>query len=189
VSVYRDVASGKSTNGRHQLQRALTDLGARRADALVVAKLDRLSRSTVDFGRVLTLAKRHSWPLVIIDLNIDTSTLTGKLIADVLISVAEWERGAIAERTKAAMAVAKKRRAADGKPPFGRPKSIDAKVEQRIVRMRKGGDSFQTIADRLNSDASKPPMGKRWAWQTISRVVRRHVDEPIRRRVRSARLD
>lgn len=189
VTVYRDVASGKSTNGRHQLQRALTDLGARRADALVVAKLDRLSRSTVDFGRVLKIAKRHGWPLVIIEPDIDTSTLTGKLMADVLISVAEWERGAIAERTKAAMAIAKKRRAAEGKAPFGRQKSIDAKVEQRIVRMRKRGNSFQTIAAQLDSDGIKAPLGGPWSWQTISRVVRRHNDEPIRRRVRSARLD
>lgn len=104
---YCDIVSGKSLNGRHELKRALDDLAARRADALVVAKLDRLSRSVVDFGRVLKLAQRHGWALAILDPDLDTSTATGKLMANMLISVAEWERDIIAQPTRTALAAKK----------------------------------------------------------------------------------
>jgi len=72
---------------------------------------------------------------------------------------------------------------------FGRAKAIDGRMEQRIVRLRKRGQSFQAIAEQLNVDGATAPQGGPWKWQTISRVVRRHGNEPIRRRVRAARLD
>jgi hypothetical protein len=52
--VYTGVAGGNRTNGRPQLEEVLKDLADRRADALIVTKLDRVSRSVVDFGSVLT---------------------------------------------------------------------------------------------------------------------------------------
>ena len=155
TAIYRDVASGKSTNGRHELGKALDDLAARRADGLMVAKLDRLSRSIVDFGRVLKLAKRHGWALVILDLDLDTSTPTGKLMANILISVAEWERDVIASRTKVALEA---KRAAGGR--LGRERQVPADVERRITRMRKRGMSFQAIAAKLTEDSVPTPSGQ-----------------------------
>jgi DNA invertase Pin-like site-specific DNA recombinase len=184
IKVYRDVASGKTMNGRHELQRALDDLGARRADALVAAKYDRLSRSVVDFGRILKLAKRHGWPLVVLDLGLDTTTPVGEMLANILAAVAQFESQRIGERTKDAMQVAR-----DNGARFGRAKAIDGRTEQRIVRLRNRGQSFQAIAAQLNEGGATAPQGGLWKWQTISRVVRRHSNEPIRRRVRSARLD
>jgi DNA invertase Pin-like site-specific DNA recombinase len=185
ASFYRDVHSGKSTNGRHELHRALDDLGARRAEGLVVAKLDRLSRSVVDFGRVLKLSQRHDWALVILDLDLDTSAPTGKLMANVLISVAEWERDAIAARTVAGLA-AKKARG----ERLGRVRQITPALERRIVRMRQRGMSFQAIATKLTSEQIPTPAGgaKAWSWTTIQRVARRHLSEPTKTRRRRVEL-
>ena len=183
-ATYQDVASGKSTNGRHRLHQALDDLAGRRADGLVVAKLDRLSRSVVDFGRVLKLSQRHGWALIILDLDLDTSTPTGKLMANVLISVAEWERDAIAQRTKTALAAKKA-----GGATLGRKREIPPALERRIVRMRTRGMGFEDIAAKLTADAVPTPGGRAaWAWTTVQRVVRRHLDEPIRTRRRKVEL-
>jgi DNA invertase Pin-like site-specific DNA recombinase len=184
VKVYRDVASGKTVNGRHELQRALDDLGARRADALVAAKYDRLTRSVVGFGRILKLAKRHGWPLVVLELGLDTTTPVGEMLANILAAVAQFESRRIGERTKDAMQIAR-----DNGATFGRAKAIDSRTEQRIVRLRKRGQSFQAIAEQLNGDGNVASQGGPWKWQTISSVARRHIDEPVRRRVRAARLD
>src|SRR5438034_974867 len=56
VEVFTDAASGKSLNGRHGLQKALQALDRGRGDVLVVAKLDRLSRSLKDFAEMMEKA-------------------------------------------------------------------------------------------------------------------------------------
>src|SRR5258708_36118280 len=60
-------------NGRPQLWAALADLAAGNADVLMSSKLDRLSRSAVDFGNLLAQAKREGWAVVVGDLGMDTS--------------------------------------------------------------------------------------------------------------------
>lgn len=184
VEVYTDVASGRSTNGRHELRRALDDLAARRADALIVAKLDRLSRSVVDLGKVLELSRRHSWALVILDPDIDTSGASGKLMANVLISVAEWERDVVSERTKAAFAAKLERG-----ERIGAERKIPPALERRIVKMRAKGLSFQQIAARLDAEGLPTPNGgTTWSWTTVGKVVRRNVREEKRTRRRRADL-
>jgi len=63
VTIYEDTASGKSMNGRPQLRAALAELAAGNADVLMSSKLDRLSRSAVDFGQLLERARREGWSL------------------------------------------------------------------------------------------------------------------------------
>src|SRR5207247_3737910 len=105
VEVFTDAASGKSPNGRHGLQKALQALDRGRGDVLVVAKLDRLSRSLKDFAGMMDMAARKKWALVALDLGVDTTTPSGELCANVLVSLAQWERRAIGQRTKDALAI------------------------------------------------------------------------------------
>jgi DNA invertase Pin-like site-specific DNA recombinase len=184
TTVYKDVASGRSTNGRPHLEQALKDLADRKADALIVTKLDRLSRSVVDFGSLLKISTRHEWPLVILDQGIDTSTAAGKMLAKMLITISEWEAEAISERTKAALAVAR-----DNGVRLGRARMIDSKTEKRILQLRRSGCSFQVIADTLNEQGWKAPLGGEWTWPTIKRVVRRNVTEPVKTRARRVELN
>jgi DNA invertase Pin-like site-specific DNA recombinase len=84
-------------------------LEAGQADALVVAKLDRLSRSVGDFAGLMDLARRQGWALIALDLGVDTTTPAGEMMANVMASFAQFERRVIAQRTKDALAQAKAR--------------------------------------------------------------------------------
>lgn len=179
LAIHTDVASGRSTNGRYELQAALAALDSGKADALVAFKLDRVSRSVVDFGSLLDRAARRGWALVLIDLGLDMSTPVGEMVAHMLAAVAQFERKRIGERTREAMAIAKKRGPAPGKKPIGRSKSISDELEQRIVRMRDRGQSFEAIAAKLTADRVPTPTGHEvWGWTTVSRVVKRHRPAP-----------
>src|SRR5207244_1141151 len=120
-------------------------LKAGRADGIVVAKLDRLSRSLQDFVGLIALAKKQKWHVVALDLGIDTSTSTGRLVANIMASVAEWEREAIGTRTREGMAAKK----AQG-VQMGKPSRTTLAVRARILHERSAGASLSKIADRLN---------------------------------------
>jgi DNA invertase Pin-like site-specific DNA recombinase len=81
-------ASGKDLD-RPGLRRALELINAGEADGLVVAKLDRLTRSVVDFGDLLEWFDLAGAAFVALDLRLDTSTPTGAMVAHVLVVVAE----------------------------------------------------------------------------------------------------
>lgn len=160
--------SGKDID-RPGIVAALAELKAHRADALVVAKLDRLSRSLGDFARLLESAGREGWSVVALDLGIDTSTPTGKLVASVMAAVAQWERETIGLRTKEALAQAK----ANG-VHVGRPSKQDPAVVRRIRNLRSRGHTYRAIADRLNRDAVPlPGGGVRWHPNGVRLVERR----------------
>jgi site-specific DNA recombinase len=96
--------SAKSFN-RPGLQRALSMLRKGKAQGLLVAKLDRLTRSMRDLGALVEdeLVKGR-WALLSVAEQLDTRTASGRLVLNILGSVATWERDAIGERTREAMA-------------------------------------------------------------------------------------
>ncbi len=159
-------ASGRSLD-RSGLRLALATLGP--DDLLVVSRLDRLSRSTVDFGTLLARAKSAGWSLVALDFGMDTSTPNGELVANVLVSVAQWERRTIAERTKDGLAAARRRGV-----QLGRPSTLPDATRDMIARYRAGGLSLQAISDRLTDEGVPTASGSgRWAPQLVHRVVQR----------------
>jgi DNA invertase Pin-like site-specific DNA recombinase len=170
LEIHEDAgASGKSLKGRPALALALSALKAHSADALVAAKLDRLSRSIYDFAGMLEAARVQGWALVALDFDLDTSTPTGELVANVVMATAQWERRAIGQRTKDALAVKK----AQG-VQLGRPRMIDAKLEQRIRLLhRRSGLSYEAIAARLSREGVPAPASGQWNWSTIRRVANR----------------
>jgi len=78
---------------RPALNGALDRLDRGEADVLVVAKLDRLSRSVRDFANLVERATQNGWALVALDIDVDTSTPTGELMANIYGSVAQWKEG------------------------------------------------------------------------------------------------
>ena len=70
----------------------------------MVAKLDRLSRSMLDFAALMNAAQKQGWALVALDLGVDTSTPYGEMMANVLATFAQFERRLISQRTKEALA-------------------------------------------------------------------------------------
>ena len=92
----------------------------REGDTVVVTKLDRLARSMFDFQKIWKLLQDKGANLVIKDMNMDTSTETGRFILNILMSVAEYERALINERTYEG-----RKKAEDDGVIFGRERSID----------------------------------------------------------------
>lgn len=158
--------SGKTLN-RPGMNQALAALAAGRAGTLVVAKLDRLSRSLLDFATLMEQARREGWELVVLDLNIDTSTPSGGLMANVLASFSEYERQVISQRTSVALQAKK----AQGYR-LGRPVTLDRQVAQRIVAMRQQGMSTPKIAAALTADGTATATGGKWWPSTVSAVLR-----------------
>jgi DNA invertase Pin-like site-specific DNA recombinase len=160
LQVIRDEGESAGTLERPGLHRALSLLAAGRADGLVVAKLDRLSRSTVDFGLLLEWFRSSDKVLVALDLGVDTSTASGQLVANVMMAVAQWERSAISERTRAALAALR----AQGRP-VGRPAVVDDQaLATRIRTMRDAEMTLRQIAAVLN-DEGVPTMRGAGQWQ------------------------
>lgn len=149
VRVEQDVGSGKTTAGRPGLARALDDCRRRRADGLIVARLDRMSRSVGDAARILEESARRKFAIIALDFGLDTSTAAGELVANVLMSVARWERRVIAERISAAMLV--KTREQGWRPPQHQHKQpMTARHRARIRELHTAGQSIRAIARKLN---------------------------------------
>lgn len=143
---------------RPGLQAALAALKGRKADALVVSKVDRLSRSLLDFAMLMQVATRERWALVALDLGVDMGTPSGRAMAQVTATFAELERALIGQRTKDALAA---RRAAGVK--LGRPRVMAPEVRERIRVLREQGATFRAIADALNASQTPTARGGR-AW-------------------------
>lgn len=177
--VMRDEGISGKTLERPALMRALSKIAAGEADGLVVAKLDRLTRSVIDFAMLLEWFTVAGALLVALDFDLDTATPAGRLVATIMSGVAEWERGIIAQRTRDGLAAAKAQGKTIGRPAVGdRPE-----LAERVRHMREEGMTLQGICDRLNEEGVPTARGAgQWrpsAVQTILGYQRR----PKRRRI------
>lgn len=149
-----------------QLREVLQRLGAGDADGLIVAKLDRMSRSIVNAANIIEAAQKQGWSLVVLDLGVDLTTAAGRMVAMNLVNFAQYERELIGERTKAALAAKKARN-----EPIGRPREASRTVVQRIVADRDTGLSFDRIARALEAEGVLSPRGgSRWHSSTARRI-------------------
>ncbi|MEA2495773.1 MAG: hypothetical protein QOJ29_3684 [Thermoleophilaceae bacterium] len=139
--------SGKDLN-RPALHDALERIASGKADALAVLKLDRLTRNSSDLGELIDWFEYARAGVIALDFEgLDTTKASGKMIATVLVAVAQWERDSTAERTSMALAALRAR----GKPT-GRPAVADRpELADRIREMRQTM-TLQGIADALNAD-------------------------------------
>lgn len=164
--------TGKNSE-RPGLKRALGLLAKGDYQALVVSKLDRLSRSVVDFGNILRTATRptrgrRGWGLVALDLGIDMTTPTGRLLAHILIAVAEWEGDIISERTRAGLVEAKRNGVR-----LGAPSRQDPEVVAKVAALRENGATLQAIADVLNESCTPlPGGGAQWYPASVRSVLK-----------------
>lgn len=170
VAWYEDAGQSARTLRRPAMERALAALRSQEADTLIVAKLDRLSRSVLDFAGLIQEAERSSWNIVVLDLGLDLATPQGRFTAHVLSAMAELERELIGQRTREALAV---KRAQGVK--LGRPRMTAPEVAARIMHQHEdGGESFFAIAAALNREGVPTPNGgKAWYPSTVGRIVAR----------------
>lgn len=159
-------ASGKSLDHRPALTAALDDLDAGRVAALVVAKVDRLSRSLADFANLMARAERNGWAVVALDLGVDMRTPAGEMLAAVVAATAQYERRLIGQRTREALAA---RRAAG--VTLGRPRQLDPALAERIRTRRTAGATLAGIAAELNAEGTLTPTGRQWSPTLVRKIT------------------
>lgn len=158
--------SGKDLN-RPQLLAAIGFVERGEASGIVVSKLDRLSRSLLDFARLMARAEAEGWNVVALDLGIDLSTPEGKMMASIMATFAEWERNRIIQRTNEGLA----EKRAEG-VRFGRKPVIDADLLVAIAGMHQVEGSFSAVSRWLN-EAGTPTLhgGKQWYPATVQKLL------------------
>ncbi|MDQ3053784.1 MAG: recombinase family protein [Actinomycetota bacterium] len=166
AAIHSDSASGASMKGRTALAEALAALATGQAQGLVVAKLDRLSRSLCDFAGLLATAEREGWALCALDA-VDMSSPGGEFLANVMASAAQWERRIIGVRTREGLAAKR----AQG-VRLGRRVGLPAEVRDRITEQREAGLTLAAIAAALNADAVPTAQGGAlWHPSTVRAVL------------------
>jgi DNA invertase Pin-like site-specific DNA recombinase len=167
VEIFEDCGYSAKDLKRPGVQAALDALEGGRADALCVAKLDRLSRSMLDFSAIMATATKQSWSLVALDCAVDTTTPAGEAMANVLATFSQFERRLIGQRTRDALAVKK----AQG-VRLGRPRTLSDDIVARIVKQRRRGQTLKAIADTLNEqEVPTAQGGRQWYPATVRAVL------------------
>lgn len=176
-------ASAKSMAGRPGLEAALRRVRSGDCDGLLVAKLDRLTRSTRDLGELLDDAGRRGWSLMSVGEQLDTSSAVGRLMVGILGTVAQWEREAIGERTSDAMRqMAAEGRYTGGPVPYGyRLGAEGGRLEvdpaeqaalSAIRELRAAGLSLRKVAAALETRGMLARSGRRWSAGSLLNVLR-----------------
>jgi DNA invertase Pin-like site-specific DNA recombinase len=140
--IYQEQVS--SVGVRPELEKLLEHLRA--DDVLVVTKLDRLARSTYHLGEILKRIEAAHAHLHILDLDIDTTKASGRLMLNLLGSVAQFEREMMLERQREGIEKAK----ADGKYKGRKPKG--APLADQILQLKAEGLGDTEIGRRLGLD-------------------------------------
>jgi site-specific DNA recombinase len=177
------VDDGKSakTLERPGMQRVLEMVRKRAVDAVIVAKLDRLTRSVRDLAEIVDLAEKKRVALVSVAETLDTGTAAGRMVLNVMASVAQWEREAIAERTTDALREKRRMGQRAGNVPYGYALQADGKTlvedpeESAVIwqmrRWREEGATLRGIADKLNQHGVRTRSGSAWRFQYVDRVL------------------
>lgn len=159
--------SGRSMSARPELKQALDRLDAGDADVLICAKFDRLARSLIDLSRIMQRAQAHGWNLVVLDLDLDLASASGRMVAHIIGAVAQYESDLISERTTMAHRQMHKRGRRSGQRP-----QTDEATRRLIAKGRKAERSYRQIADDLNARGIPTARGARWYAASVRQVER-----------------
>lgn len=149
VREYVDDGVSGTRDSRPQLDAMLKACKRREVDAVAVTKLDRLARSMRHLTNLAAELDALGVELIVVEQGIDTSTPTGRLLFNLLGSIAEFERELIRERTVAGLRAAMRRGS-----KLGRPAALDADRLARARRLRASGQSIREIAKTLGVSKS-----------------------------------
>src|ERR1700689_3008054 len=155
---------------RPALQQLLEDVDARRVDAIVVYKVDRLSRSLLDFARLVDRFDQRSVSFVSVTQQFNTTTSLGRLTLNILLSFAQFEREIIGERTSDKMSAARRKgKWVGGTPVLGY--DVDPRGGRLIVNekeARRVREIFALFIQHRSLSAVVAELARR-QWKTKSR--------------------
>ena len=186
VGMEQDAGYTGKNLARPGLQKALEALRGGVAEGMVVAKLDRLTRRTVDAGKLIEgwFSDRRPWALCCVADQVDTRSAAGRLVLNVLFSVAQWEAETIGERTRDALAVKRERGERVGTIPYGYrlvgdgPEIEEDEEEQdiikKIVQMRRESFTQREIVTQLTVSGKVGRTGNPLSLIQVQRILRTH---------------
>ncbi len=145
---------------RPALRRLLADIEAGQVDVIVVYKIDRLSRSLMDFAKLVEVMDAHGVTFVSVTQSFNTTTSMGRLTLNILLSFAQFEREVIGERIRDKFAASRARGMwMGGKVPLGydvqNRKLVVNEVEAAVVRRVFEGFVEAGVRDRSGSSAAR----------------------------------
>src|SRR3984957_407067 len=168
--------SGKSLN-RPGMAKLLALVDAGKVKAVIVAKLDRLTRSVKDLCELLERFERRGVALVSVAESLDTGSAAGRLVLNIMAAVSQWEREAIGERTRDALHHKRSNGERVGTIPFGyrlcadgkhvEPDPSEQSVLDEIGRLRRSGHTLRGIAAALNHRALRTRRGSAWRLEHV----------------------
>ena len=188
------VSGGKPLASRDGGRQLLEVLRQRRADSVVMLKLDRGFRNAGDCLTTVEQWERKGIALHVADLGgnaIDTTSAAGRFMLVVLAGAAEMERNLTRERTRAALAVKKSNGQRVGTVPYGfnladdgttlAPNETEQSIVQDIRAMREAGKTLKAIANALTERGVPTKTGKsnRWSHSAVARILHRNSSSTI----------
>jgi site-specific DNA recombinase len=158
---------------------ALVDAGA--VETVIIAKLDRLTRSVADLAELLKRFERKGVSLVSVADSLDTRSAAGRLVLNIMVSVSQWEREAIGERTKDALRHKRAMGQNCGTVPFGyrlaadgvqlEPDAVEYALLADMRALRAAGVTLRGIAAELNRDGCTTRRGTAWRHQYVAAAL------------------
>jgi DNA invertase Pin-like site-specific DNA recombinase len=176
----QDAGESASSLNRPGIIKVIERIKAGTIERVIVAKLDRITRSVRDLDFLINLCAKHDVALVSIGETLDTGTASGRMMVVLLGLMSQWEREIICERT--AQALAHKRQAGNvysGNAPFGYrrkgDKLIAVPAQLKAIKiaqdMHKEGASLRQIAAKLEAMKVKPNGRGKWYAQSVKYVL------------------
>jgi site-specific DNA recombinase len=182
VEVIVDAGESAKSLNRPGMERLLSLVDSGAVDVVIVAKLDRLTRSVRDLAELLERFQKRGISLVSVAESLDTGSAAGRLVLNIMVSVSQWEREAIGERTRVAMSFKKAQGERVGEIPFGYRLAADGihleaepteqEIIARIRALSQDGLSTRRIAERLNRDGFRTRRGGAWRFQYVAAILR-----------------
>jgi site-specific DNA recombinase len=158
---------------------AMVDAGL--VQTVIIAKLDRLTRSVKDLCELLERFQRRGVALVSVAESLDTGSAAGRLVLNIMAAVSQWEREAIGERTRDALQHMRANGERVGNVAFGyrpagdgqhlEPDAVEQAAMAEIQRMRGEGMPLRGIAAAMNHKAYRTRRGSEWRLESVARVL------------------
>lgn len=173
--------SAKSLN-RPGMMRLLDLVDRGEVQVVIIAKLDRLTRSVKDLCTLLERFNRRGVTLVSVAESLDTGSAAGRLVLNIMTAVSQWEREAIGERTRDAMSHKRNNGERVGNIQFGyrlcadgkhlEPDGSEQAVLDEIRQLRQSGATLRGIAATLNTRGRRTRRGTTWRLEHVARINR-----------------
>jgi len=182
AEVIVDAGESAKSLKRPGMARLMSLVDAGEVDTVIIAKLDRLTRSVADLAELLKRFERRCVSLVSVADSLDTRSAAGRLVLNIMVSVSQWEREAIGERTRDAMSHKRANGERIGTLPFGYRAAPDGLhleanpaeqgILERIRELKAAGRTTRMIAEELNRQGYTTRRGTGWRFQYVAEALR-----------------